>query len=91
MTPRILLVFEATFEPTLNMITKDFTEFPENRTGFYNLLRAINANCFPGKIYICVHLQALTLYYQLYLNSRLTNSNCLLTALCGGSSTRCVI
>jgi exportin-1 len=48
MTPRILLVFEATFEPTLNMITNDFTEFPENRTGFYNLLRAINAKCFPA-------------------------------------------
>ncbi|KAF1802666.1 CRM1 C terminal-domain-containing protein [Mucor lusitanicus] len=48
MTPRIPLVFEATFEPTLNMITKDFSEFPENRTGFYNLLRAINFKCFPA-------------------------------------------
>lgn len=48
MTPRIATVFQATFEPTLDMITKDFAEFPEIRTGFYNMLRAINAKCFPG-------------------------------------------
>ncbi|KAI9023764.1 nuclear export factor CRM1 [Phycomyces nitens] len=48
MTPRIPAVLEATFEPTLNMITKDFAEFPEHRTGFYNLLRAINLYCFPA-------------------------------------------
>lgn len=49
MTPRIPLVLEATFESTLNMITKDFAEYPEIRTGFYNMLRAINAKCFSGK------------------------------------------
>lgn len=49
MTPRISLILEAAFEPTLNMITKDFAEYPEIRTGFYNMLRAINAKCFPGK------------------------------------------
>lgn len=48
-TPRISLVFEATFESTLSMITKDFAEYPEIRTGFYNMLRAINAKCFPGR------------------------------------------
>ncbi|KAI7862138.1 nuclear export factor CRM1 [Spinellus fusiger] len=48
MTPRIPAILEATFEPTLNMITKDFTEFPEHRTGFYNMLRAINFQCFPA-------------------------------------------
>jgi exportin-1 len=30
------------------MITKDFSEFPEHRTGFYNMLRAINQHCFQG-------------------------------------------
>lgn len=50
MTPRITFILEATFEPTLGMITKDFTEFPEHRAGFYHMLREINANCFPGKI-----------------------------------------
>lgn len=49
MTPRISMIFEATFEPTLNMITKDFAEYPEIRTGFYNMLRAVNLKCFPGK------------------------------------------
>lgn len=44
------MVLEATFEPTLSMITNDFAEFPEIRTSFYNMLRAINAKCFPGKI-----------------------------------------
>jgi exportin-1 len=44
------MVFEATFEPTLNMITKDFAEYPEIRTGFYNMLRAVNLKCFPGKV-----------------------------------------
>ncbi|KAI9273988.1 nuclear export factor CRM1 [Helicostylum pulchrum] len=48
MTPRISLILEATFEPTLNMITKDFAEYPEIRTGFYNMLRAINAKCFTA-------------------------------------------
>ncbi|CAO3607736.1 unnamed protein product [Cunninghamella blakesleeana] len=48
MTPRIPIVLEATFEPTLNMITKDFSEYPEHRTGFYRMLRAINQNCFQA-------------------------------------------
>jgi exportin-1 len=30
------------------MINKDFSEFPEHRVEFFNLLRAINLHCFPG-------------------------------------------
>lgn len=41
-------ILEAVFEPTLNMINQDFSEFPEHRVGFFKLLRAINLNCFPG-------------------------------------------
>ncbi|KAI8098786.1 nuclear export factor CRM1 [Halteromyces radiatus] len=48
LTPRVPVILEATFEPTLNMITKDFSEFPEHRTGFYNMLRAINQHCFQA-------------------------------------------
>ncbi|KAI8062519.1 CRM1 C terminal-domain-containing protein [Gongronella butleri] len=48
MTPRVPLILQATFESTLSMITKDFTEFPEHRTGFYNMIRAINQHCFPA-------------------------------------------
>lgn len=54
MTPRIAIILEATFEPTLNMITKDFAEYPEHRTGFYNMLLAINQHCFPGKTNLLV-------------------------------------
>jgi exportin-1 len=32
------------------MINKDFSEFPEHRAGFYNLLREINLQCFPALI-----------------------------------------
>ncbi|KAI8987014.1 nuclear export factor CRM1 [Pilobolus umbonatus] len=48
MTSRVPIIFEATFEPTLNMITKDFAEYPEHRTGFYSMLKAINRHCFPA-------------------------------------------
>lgn len=48
MIPHIPDILQATFEPTLSMITKDFTEYPEHREGFYHMLRAINRHCFPG-------------------------------------------
>ncbi|KAG1054076.1 hypothetical protein G6F43_003887 [Rhizopus delemar] len=46
--PHIPDILQATFEPTLSMITKDFTEYPEHREGFYHMLRAINRHCFPA-------------------------------------------
>lgn len=48
LTPQVPAILDAVFEPTLNMINQDFTEFPEHRAGFFRLLRAINLNCFPG-------------------------------------------
>jgi exportin-1 len=48
LTPQVPAILEAVFEPTLNMINQDFSEFPEHRVGFFKLLRAINMNCFPG-------------------------------------------
>lgn len=48
MTPRVSIIFEATFQPTLNMITKDFAEYPEHRAGFYSMLKAVNKHCFPA-------------------------------------------
>lgn len=41
-------IMENVFECTLEMINKDFSEFPEHRVEFFNLLRAINLHCFPG-------------------------------------------
>ncbi|KAI5115717.1 hypothetical protein M0805_009266, partial [Coniferiporia weirii] len=48
LTPQVLPILEAVFEPTLNMINQDFSEFPEHRVGIFKLLRAINLSCFPA-------------------------------------------
>jgi len=41
-------VMEAVFECTLEMITKNFEDYPEHRIKFYEFLRAINLHCFPA-------------------------------------------
>lgn len=41
-------VFEAVFKCTLDMITKNFEDYPEHRSNLFNLLRAINHHCFPA-------------------------------------------
>jgi len=51
LTPQVPAILDAVFECTLDMINKDFAEFPEHRVGFFKLLRAINFNCFPGKFF----------------------------------------
>lgn len=48
LTLQVPATLDAVFEPTLNMINQDFTEFPDHRFGLYKLLRAINQKCFPG-------------------------------------------
>ena len=48
MTDKVPSILDAIFECTLNMINKDFQEYPEHRVSFFNLLRAINQNCFPA-------------------------------------------
>merc|ERR1712018_280060 len=44
--PQIPKIFDAVFECTLDMINKDFEEFPEHRTNFFLLLQAVNLYCF---------------------------------------------
>ncbi len=39
-------VFEALFECTLTMITKNFEDYPEHRLQFFALLHAIVNSCF---------------------------------------------
>ncbi|CAI5490079.1 unnamed protein product [Closterium sp. Naga37s-1] len=39
-------IFEAVFECTLDMITKNFEDYPEHRLKFFSLLRAIACHCF---------------------------------------------
>ena len=48
MTREVPRVFEAVFKVTLDMITKNFEDFPEHRANLFNLLRAINHHCFPA-------------------------------------------
>merc|ERR1711992_69733 len=45
-TTEIPKIFDALFECTLDMINKDFEEFPEHRTNFFLLLQAVNLYCF---------------------------------------------
>ncbi|KAA3468520.1 protein EXPORTIN 1A-like isoform X1 [Gossypium australe] len=43
-------IFEAVFQCTLEMITKNFEDYPEHRLKFFSLLRAIAAHCFHALI-----------------------------------------
>ncbi|KAL3873911.1 hypothetical protein ACJMK2_036989 [Sinanodonta woodiana] len=47
-TKDIPKIFDAVFECTLEMINKDFEEFPEHRTNFFLLLQAVNIHCFQA-------------------------------------------
>ncbi|KAI1740660.1 CRM1 C terminal-domain-containing protein [Xylaria scruposa] len=48
MEDQVPVIMQNIFECTLEMINKDFSEFPEHRVEFFNLLRAINLHCFPA-------------------------------------------
>ncbi|KAF8544087.1 CRM1 C terminal-domain-containing protein [Trichophaea hybrida] len=48
MQDKIPIIMENVFECTLEMINKDFSEYPEHRVEFFKLLRAINLSCFPA-------------------------------------------
>ncbi|CAL1266809.1 unnamed protein product [Larinioides sclopetarius] len=51
-TPEIPKIFDHVFECTLDMINKDFEEFPEHRTNFFLLLHAAVSHCFPALLNI---------------------------------------
>lgn len=48
MVDQVPAILEAIFECTLEMINKDFSEYPEHRVEFFKLLREINLRCFPA-------------------------------------------
>ncbi|KAJ3257200.1 Karyopherin transporter [Boothiomyces macroporosus] len=48
MSDKVPGILDAVFECTLNMINKNFEEYPEHRIGFFKLLQAINLSCFDG-------------------------------------------
>ncbi|KAG0001063.1 Karyopherin transporter [Entomortierella chlamydospora] len=45
---QIPIILESVFDVTLNMINKDFAEYPDHRVGFFKLVQAISQNCFPA-------------------------------------------
>jgi exportin-1 len=45
-------IFEAVFQCTLEMITKNFEDYPEHRLKFFSLLRAIGTHCFQAFIHL---------------------------------------
>ncbi|XP_044732330.1 exportin-1 [Chrysoperla carnea] len=47
-TSEVPKIFDAVFECTLDMINKDFEEYPEHRTNFFLLLQSVNNLCFPA-------------------------------------------
>ncbi len=53
MEDKVPTIMENVFECTLEMINKDFSEYPEHRVEFFKLLKAINFYCFPGKQDFC--------------------------------------
>ncbi|CAI4036738.1 hypothetical protein SMKI_16G0490 [Saccharomyces mikatae IFO 1815] len=44
----VILILQSVFECTLDMINKDFTEYPEHRVEFYKLLKVINEKSFAA-------------------------------------------
>jgi len=48
MTDQVPAILDSVFECTLDMINKDFSEYPEHRVEFFKLLREINLRCFPA-------------------------------------------
>lgn len=45
-------IFEMVFECTLDMIRGDFQSYPDHRTKFYDLLKAVNSHCFQALFYL---------------------------------------
>lgn len=48
MEDKVPTIMQNVFECTLEMINKDFSEYPEHRVEFFKLLKAINFFCFPA-------------------------------------------
>ena len=48
MTPEIPRLFGFVFESTLELITKNFVDYPDHRRYFFALIEAVNTHCFPA-------------------------------------------
>ncbi|GLE00729.1 hypothetical protein PINS_up009517 [Pythium insidiosum] len=58
-TPTVPLILNAVFECTLQMITKNFEDYPEHRMNFFELLKAVNEYCFESLFALPQELQKL--------------------------------
>ncbi|KAG0002313.1 Karyopherin transporter [Modicella reniformis] len=45
---QIPIILQSVFDVTLDMINKDFEEYPDHRVGFFKLVKAINQLCFQA-------------------------------------------
>jgi exportin-1 len=88
MEDQVPIVMENVFECTLEMINKDFSDFPEHRVEFFTLLRAINLHCFPGNFSPVGRIFDVNadVFQKLFSNSTTDNSSLLLTLACGQAS-----
>jgi len=48
MEDQIMTIMDNVFECTLDMINKDFSDYPEHRVEFFKLLQIVNLRCFPA-------------------------------------------
>jgi hypothetical protein len=100
MSDKVAGIFDSVFECTLNMITKNFEDYPEHRSGLYKMLQTINANCFPGKDKNCQIMSQLVssscanhvlFTPKLFCNCHRNNSNSSWTVSSGPSNIPCGI
>lgn len=47
-TNEVPKIFDAVFECTLDMINKNFEDYPQHRTSFYEMLQAVIVHCFKA-------------------------------------------
>ena len=79
-------IMDAVFEVTLDMITKNFEDFPEHRIQFFEFLRAVNKHCFPALFTIPAEHQKLVVHSIVWAMKH-TERNIADTVRCGGDST----
>lgn len=55
MMDQVAPILDAVFSCTVEMISRDFSEYPEHRTGFFEMLKSINSYCFQSLVSLPPH------------------------------------
>ncbi|KAH3679234.1 hypothetical protein WICPIJ_008668 [Wickerhamomyces pijperi] len=69
----VVVILQNVFEPTLDMINKEFTEYPEHRVEFYKLLKEIDAKSFNALLQLsgdAFHLMVNAILWAFKHNNR---------------------